>query len=73
MSNTEIKVNNKVNIEANKDFCQYQKAAESGHIEAQNNLGYCYQNGIGVEKNEVKAFEWYEKSAKQGDSNAQYW
>jgi len=27
----------------------YQKAAEQGHAAAQNNLGYCYQNGIRVE------------------------
>lgn len=28
--------------------------------------------GHGVEKDEVKAFEWYTKSAEQGDSEVQY-
>src|SRR2546430_16350108 len=41
------------------------------HI-AQYQLGRCYANGKGIEKDEVKAFEWYKKSAKQEDSNAQY-
>jgi len=31
----------------------------------QYNLGNCYQYGLGVEKDEAKAFEWYKKSAKQ--------
>ena len=38
---------------------------------AQYNLGYCYEFGIGVEKNEVKAFEYYKKSADQGYLDAQ--
>ncbi|CAB4392447.1 unnamed protein product [Rhizophagus irregularis] len=31
------------------------------------NLAVCYQNGIGTEKNEIKAFELYEEAAKKGD------
>ena len=31
---------------------------------AQFTLAWMYFNGIGVEKDEEKAFEWYEKSAK---------
>ncbi|PKY31560.1 kinase-like protein [Rhizophagus irregularis] len=34
-----------------------EKAAEKGQINSIHNLGYCYQNGIGTEKNEIKAFE----------------
>ena len=41
------------------------KLAEKGYAEAQCNLGFFYQNGIGVEKDPKKAFEWMEKSAKQ--------
>src|ERR1043166_4628155 len=36
-----------------------------------NNLGYCYQFGIGTRKNEFKAFELYLKSAEGGNSCAQ--
>ncbi|KAF0529897.1 calmodulin-dependent protein kinase [Gigaspora margarita] len=31
-------------------------------------LGYNYQNGIGVEKDEHKAFFYYQKSADMGDA-----
>ena len=29
-------------------------------------MGCCYENGIGVERDEVEAFKWYMKSAEQG-------
>jgi len=32
---------------------------------AQNNLGNCYYSGTGVEKNEQKAVEWYQKAVLQ--------
>src|SRR6185436_6586601 len=42
----------------------------------QNNLGYCYHNGIGIKKDEEKAFEWFLKSAegggKLGQSSVEY-
>ena len=31
------------------------------------NLGYCYKNGIGCEKNQKKAIELYEKAAILGN------
>jgi len=31
----------------------------------------CYDNGIGVEKDEQKAVEWYQKAAEQGHAKAQ--
>ena len=33
-------------------------------MHAQYNLGICYQNGIGINKNDRKAFDWYFKSAR---------
>ncbi|UZO08334.1 uncharacterized protein OCT59_028592 [Rhizophagus irregularis] len=36
-----------------------------------NNLGYCYQYGVGKKKDEFKAFEFYLKSAEGGNSDAQ--
>ena len=47
-------------------FQWYDKAAVLGHTVAQNNVAYCYKNGIGIEKNEVLAFQWYQKAAEKG-------
>lgn len=44
------------------------KGAEIGNSQAQNNLGYAYENGFGdLEVDIEKAKYWYEKSAKQGN------
>ncbi len=48
----------------------YRLAAEAGYADAQNNLGYCYDNGYGVEKNEELALSWYLKSAENGNVTA---
>ncbi len=48
------------------------KSAELGNAEAQYNLGYCYQAGVGVEKNQKTAIEWYQKSADKGFNDALY-
>ena len=45
---------------------------EQGDVDAQNNLGLCYKNGDGVEKNLELAFYWFQKSAEQGNADAQY-
>ncbi|RIA87327.1 hypothetical protein C1645_878103 [Glomus cerebriforme] len=50
----------------------YNNAAENGDNAAQYNLGWCHRFGVGVEKNEVKGFEYYKKSADQGYLNAQF-
>lgn len=42
-----------------------------GNSIAQCNLGYCYQNGIGCTTNSKKAFEWYQKSAANGNNDGQ--
>ena len=49
----------------------FREAAEKGDAEAQLNLGSCYDNGRGVEKNNFEAAKWYRKSAEQGNVNAQ--
>ena len=51
----------------------YRKAAERGHISAQNMLGAYYLSGIGgAAKNYKEAVKWYRKAAEQGDADAQY-
>ncbi|MBR4665552.1 MAG: protein kinase, partial [Lentisphaeria bacterium] len=58
-----------------KDYSQaavyFRKAAERGNARAQHNLGDCYDNGKGVEKNHSEAVKWYCKAAEQGDAEAQ--
>jgi TPR repeat protein len=36
-------------------------AAEAGHVDAQNNLGYVLYYGVGIEINLIKAVEWFQK------------
>ena len=45
-------------------------AAEQGHLEAQYQLGYCYENGIGVPINVDRAKFWYAKAAERGHGGA---
>lgn len=47
-------------------------AANKGHAEAQEVLGFMYINGLGVEKNNRLAFEWMKKSAENGNALAQW-
>ncbi len=59
----------------NKDYAHaveyYQKAAEKGDARAQCELGCCYENGEGVEKNMTKAFELHKQAAQAGNAKAQ--
>lgn len=47
------------------------RQAEAGNPEAQFNLGKCFYNGDGVEKDLKEAVKWYRKAAEQGNGNAQ--
>ncbi|GAQ83639.1 hypothetical protein KFL_001560080 [Klebsormidium nitens] len=49
----------------------YAKAAERGYATPQCNLGWCYQHGRGVEKDEVRAAGLYAQAAEQGLARAQ--
>lgn len=52
------------------DHC-YREATSHNEAKAQNSLGLCYEDGVGVEKNETAAVEWYTKAANQGFADAQ--
>ena len=45
-------------------------AAERGHTEARFQLGKCYYDGMGVEKNEAEGVRWLRAAAEQGDETA---
>lgn len=44
--------------------------ADKGDIEAQYHLGYMYQTGTGVDKDNDRALFWYNKAAKSGHGKA---
>lgn len=48
------------------------KAAERGDAKAQEELGYRYETGTGVKKNELEALRWYLKASKQNRGDATY-
>lgn len=52
-------------------FEYYLKAADQGDALAQYNLGICYDNGYGVEKDLSEAVIWLRKAADQGNAQAQ--
>jgi hypothetical protein len=52
------------------------KAAEEGHADVQNNLGWMYAKGEGVPKDYVQAYKWFNLAAppmemiRQGTTSA---
>ena len=47
-------------------------SAAAGNADAQNDLGYCLHEGLGVPKDRRHAFRWYLRAAKQGVVRAQF-
>lgn len=46
-------------------------AARSGNAEAEELIGVMYAMGLGVERNDHRAFDWYLRSAMKGHAGAQ--
>ena len=55
-----------------KAFYWYKKSAAQGFIPAQYKLGVCYKNGVGTEKDIVKAGQAFYNAAQQGNVLAEY-
>lgn len=49
----------------------YCRAAYTGHLQAQVQLGHCYLKGAGVPKSAVFAYSWFILAALQQDSTAE--
>jgi hypothetical protein len=48
----------------------FQLAADQGYAEAENNLGYLFQHGLGSGVDLTRARHWYELAAAQGNAAA---
>lgn len=55
-----------------KAFQSAQRAFEHDFIPAASTLGHILANGLGVEKNETKAVEYFQKGAEMGEPGSQY-
>ena len=53
-------------------FAQLMNIAEKNIAYAQNCVGVCYAHGYSVERNQMKAVEWYIKAARNGNYAAKY-
>lgn len=53
-------------------YKEFLTAAKEGHSDSQYNVALMYELGIGIDKNEKEAVNWYDKSASQGNSAAQF-
>ena len=56
--------------DARKAFRLFRALAEAGDKNAFHNLGYCYDVGFGTKKDRTKAFHWYLRAYRRGDSAA---
>lgn len=57
---------------ATTSFRAWLKLAEKGNAEAQNNIGFLYERGLGVSQDYGKAEEWYMMAAAQNLNTAKH-
>mmetsp|Transcript_738 Transcript_738/g.1938 ORF Transcript_738/g.1938 Transcript_738/m.1938 type:complete len:1177 (-) Transcript_738:63-3593(-) len=53
-------------------FAHYEKAARMGDDGGKNGLGFCYLNGVGVERSPEVAFQYFANAAQGGYEEAMY-
>lgn len=63
-------VDNIMKPDLNQAFFWAEKAANSENSDAEYTLGYYYEKGIGCDKNEEKADDWFKKSFQHGNIKA---
>ncbi|WP_010300534.1 tetratricopeptide repeat protein [Kurthia senegalensis] len=51
-------------------FAFYMQAARGQDVEGEYNVGFCFEEGIGIEQNKEKAIYWLKRAALQGDDLA---
>ncbi|MBC3862465.1 sel1 repeat family protein [Undibacterium jejuense] len=53
-------------------YAKLTELARQGNVDAQYHVGMLLNNGIGVSKDFKQAYEWFEKSSRNGDALASY-
>jgi TPR repeat protein len=53
-------------------YQEWKAAADTGHAEAQFDLGVLYAKGLGVPRDQNQAANWYGKAASQGNAEAEF-
>ena len=53
-------------------FGAFEEQAMTGDVKAMCNLGYCYEVGLGIDRDCEEAVKWYKKAANGGNARAQY-
>ena len=61
-----------INKDLNIGLLLLKRAVAVGNPYAQNAVGFCFQNGLGVPKDYYKAVFWYRKAAEQDNAAAQH-
>ena len=61
-----------LNSAKEKPASAWRKAADAGDAQAQYELGFCHENGVGVEPDKVEAMKWFRRSAQGGYAPAQF-
>ena len=64
--------NSILEVENKNRFMTAKKAATEGDVKAQAELAYYYVRGVGTEKDDSMAFNWYFNAAQQNNINSQY-
>lgn len=65
------RISDKQGKQAKEAFELFSNSAERDCLIAQTALGWCYENGFGVESNEFRAVSCYRKAAQCGETSAQ--
>jgi TPR repeat protein len=59
-----------VNLELAAEY--YRRAADQGHTDGANNLGFCLEHGPGVAQDIRSAADYYKRAANRGHSEADF-
>lgn len=55
-----------------KSVMWYKRAATAGNVNARYNLGYLYEQGLGVPVDFKRSYQWYRSAAERGHADAQF-
>lgn len=59
-------------LQLQKNFAETMKKAEQGDLEAQYNLGLCFERGDGIFSDPAESAKWYLKAGERGHATAQF-